>query len=91
MKKHDRKATADSAAAAHTISSATGSGSTSSGPSHPAPPKNSMAKQGAEQNRLAAAMAWNDTKSAEYGYDNATEPRAGVHAAMPSATSGAAP
>jgi catalase len=48
-----------------------------------------MAKQGAEQNRLAAAMAWNDTKSAEYGYDNAMEPRAGVHASLPSATSGA--
>jgi catalase len=88
MKKHDRKATAGSAAA-HTLSSATGAGSTSSGPSHPATPKNSMAKQGAEQNRLAAAMAWNDTKAAEYGYDNATQPRAGVHAAPPSATSGA--
>src|SRR5665213_1380747 len=89
MKKHDRKAGAGSAAAAHTVSSATGSGSTSSGPSHPAPPKNSMAKQGAEQNRLAAAMESNDTKAAEYGYDNATQPRAGAHATQPSATSGA--
>jgi catalase len=89
MKKHDRKTTAGSAAPPHTLSSATGAGTTSGGPSHPAPPKNAMAKQGAEQQRLAAAMASNEAKAAEYGYENAVAPRAGAHTAPPSDTSGA--
>jgi catalase len=71
------------------IASATGAGTTSSGPSHPSAPQNDMAAHGAEQEALAAAMASNETKASEYGYDNAVAPAEGVSAQMPSPTAGA--
>ena len=58
------------------MASATGSGTTSSGPSHPGSPKTDMAVHGADQETLATAMATNDTKAAEYGYAHAVAPRA---------------
>jgi hypothetical protein len=58
------------------VGSATGSGTTSSGPSHPGSPKTVMAEHAADQQNLAAAMANNETKAAEYGYAHAIAPSA---------------
>jgi catalase len=71
------------------VSSPTGAGTTSSGPSHPGAPKNDMASHGADQETLAAAMPENDSKPAEYGYDHAIAPVAGATIEMPSASAGA--
>src|SRR5665213_2269914 len=71
------------------VTSATGAGSTSSGPSHPAAPQNDMAVHGAEQETLAAAMPANETKASEYGYDNAVAAAEGASVEMPSPDAGA--
>ena len=71
------------------VTSATGAGSTSSGPSHPAAPQNDMAVHGAEQETLAAAMPANETKASEYGYDNAVAAAEGASVEMPSPAAGA--
>jgi catalase len=68
--------------------SATGAGSTASGPSHPGAPENEMARHAHEQQALAAAMPANETKVAEYGLDNARSPARGVSNEMPSSTAG---
>ncbi|MEO8006729.1 MAG: catalase, partial [Betaproteobacteria bacterium] len=69
--------------------SATGAGSTSSGPSHPGAPLNEMAVQGAEQEAIAAAMPVNLHKSSEYGHQNAISPARGATNEMPSKKTGA--
>ncbi len=71
-------------------SSDTAAGTTSSGPSHPGPPKTAMAAHAGDQQALAAAMPANETKSSEYGYGNATMPSEGAHNRMPSPIAGAA-
>jgi catalase len=71
------------------IASATGSGSTAAGPSHPATPQNEMAAHAQEQEALAAAMPSNELKASEHGYDNAVSPSQGLSIEMPSPTSGA--
>jgi catalase len=69
--------------------SATGAGNTSSGPGHPAAPKNDMAVHAQEQESLASSMAANESKAFEYGYDNAVAPREGVRIERHSPTAGA--
>jgi catalase len=71
------------------VASPTGSGSTSSGPSHPASAKNHLAAHAADQESLAAAIPANETKASEYGYDNAVMPAAGKPVAARSVTAGA--
>jgi catalase len=70
-------------------SSDSGTGTTSSGPSHPGAPKNDMAAHAADQQALAAAIPANETKSSEYGYENAVAPSEGSRSRMPSPTAGA--
>jgi catalase len=48
-----------------------------------------MAEHAADQQNLAAAMANNETKAAEYGYAHAIAPSAGARNKMPSPTAGA--
>jgi catalase len=72
-----------------TVASPTGAGSTASGPSHPASPKNPLAAHAADQESLAAAIPANEAKAYEYGYDNAVMPVAGKPVAAPSVTAGA--
>jgi hypothetical protein len=57
--------------------SPTAVGTTSSGPSHPASPQTEMAGHAAEQEALAGAMPFNESKPREFGYDNAISPEAG--------------
>ena len=71
------------------LSSPTAAGTTSSGPSHPGDPENSMAAHAAEQEALAAGMPSNENKPLEYGYDNAVAPSEGASSDMPSPTTGA--
>jgi catalase len=71
------------------IASSTGAGSTSSGPSHAPPAKNSLAAHAADQESLAAAMLTNEIKASEYGYDNAVKPATGKSVRVRSATAGA--
>ena len=89
MSKKTSKAHVSKSAGGSTVSSPTGAGTTSSGPSHPAPPKNPMAAHGADQQALAAAMPVNETKPGEYGYDNALSPDEGATLELPSPTAGA--
>ena len=72
------KASPKSASKDSSVGRATGSGTTSSGPSHPGSPKTAMAEHAADQQNLAAAMANNETKAkaAEYGYAQAIAPSA---------------
>ena len=69
--------------------SASGAGTTSSGPAHPARPDSALASHAGEQQALAASMPFNATKSAEYGLKGAASPREGGTVAMPSPTTGA--
>jgi catalase len=77
------------AAKSSSLASATGNGTTSSGASRPGPPKTEAAAHAADQEALAAAIPFNATKAAEYGYDNAVAPTRGVSIQMPSPTAGA--
>jgi catalase len=83
------KTSSKSAAKDASLASVTGSGTTSSGPSHPGTPKTDMAAHAADQEALAAAMAANETKAGEYGYAHAVAPSAGASTEMPSPTAGA--
>jgi catalase len=83
------KTTKKAGSAGGRIASATGAGSTSSGPSHASAPETPMAAHAAEQESLAASMPANDTKPSEYGYENAIAPAHGATADMPSPTAGA--
>ncbi len=71
------------------VRSPTGVGSTSSGPSHPGPPLNEMAEQGAEQDALAAAVPFNATKESEYGASDPLATPPGETTEMPSSTTAA--
>jgi catalase len=71
------------------VISSTGTGSTSSGPSHPGAPLDDRAAHGAEQESVAAAMPLNTKKAGEYGYQNALSPVEGPTNEMPSASTGA--
>lgn len=63
--------------------SPTAAGSTVSGPSAPGKPQTEAAQHAAEQQSLAAAVAYNSNKSHEYGYEAALAPEPGVAAAPP--------
>jgi catalase len=82
--KAPRKSPTDSA-----LSSPTAAGTTSSGPSHPGDPENSMAAHAADQEALAAGMPSNENKPLEYGYGNAVSPSEGASSDVPSPTAGA--
>jgi catalase len=69
--------------------SPTGTGSTSSGPSHPGLPADDMAVHAGEQEELAAAMPMNEAKAAEFGHAHAIAPVEGASNAMPSPGAGA--
>lgn len=84
MKKRSSKA-----ARAAGVSSPTGAGSTSSGPSNPDAPKNDMAEVGAEKQELVGSVASNPNKALEYGAENALSPPAGEALEMPSPRTGA--
>jgi catalase len=72
------------------VGSPTGAGTTASGPEHSLVPQNAIAQHGAEQQRLAATVAFNANKASEFGSKNAAHPPAGVSTDMPSPTAGAA-
>jgi catalase len=72
------------------VGSPTGAGNTASGPEHSPEPQNAVAQHGAEQQSLAAAVAFNTGKPLEYGLKNAGHPPVGVSTDMPSPTAGAA-
>jgi catalase len=69
--------------------SATGAGTTVSGPSHPAEPATDMAEHADEVGSLAAAMPFNSAKASEYAPADCTAPPEGPHESMPSDTTGA--
>ncbi len=71
------------------IASASGAGTTTSGPSHPGAPETDLAMHAQNQEALAASMPWNEAKPLEYGYDNAVAPPEGANTEMPSPTAGA--
>ena len=72
------------------VGSPTGAGNTASGPEHALKPQNAVAEHGAEQQNLAAAVAFNSNKALEYGLKNALRPPPGMSTDMPSPTAGAA-
>lgn len=84
-----RKRPPKSTAKSPATSSDTGAGTTSSGPSHPGPPKTDMAAHAADEQALAAAVPANETKPSEYGDENAVAPSEGSNSRMPSPTAGA--
>ena len=69
--------------------SPSGTGTTSSGPSHPDAPQTSMARHAAEQESLASAVPFNKNKPGEFGYEHAVAPQAGASLNMPSPQTGA--
>ena len=69
--------------------SATGMGTTVSGPSHPSPPTTELANHAAEQDALAEAVPFNAAKPSEYAPADQTKPPQGPHGDMPSPTTGA--
>jgi catalase len=71
------------------LSSPSGVGTTSSGPSHPASAKTEVATHAAEQQTLAAAIQANDITAVGYGYDNAASPATGTTVKLPSTKTGA--
>jgi catalase len=66
-----------------------GAGTTSSGPSHPAPPETLPAEVAEAHQRLAAAMPANSTKGNEFGYSHAVHPVPGKTVPMPSPSAAA--
>jgi catalase len=64
-------------------SSPSGTGKTSSGPSHPRSPDTALARQAAEQQSLVEAMPFNVNKAGEYGYHHALEPQEGASSDTP--------
>jgi catalase len=64
-------------------------GTTSSGPSHPAPSGTEVADHAAEQQMLVEAMPFNAAKPSEYGAPSAALPVEGPHESMPSPKTGA--
>ena len=69
--------------------SATGKGTTASGPSNPGPPTTELADHAAQQAALAEAMPFNAAKPGEYAPADPTKPPQGPHENMPSPTTGA--
>jgi len=69
--------------------SATGKGTTASGPSNPGPPTTELADHAAQQAALAEAMPFNAAKPSEYAPADPTKPPQGPHENMPSPTTGA--
>ena len=69
--------------------SPSGTGTTSSGPSHPDAPHTSMARHAAEQESLASAVPFNKNKPGEFGYEHAVAPQEGASLNMPSPQTGA--
>jgi catalase len=86
LKKNGRRATARAKSGRQ---SATASGTTASGPSHPAAPATALAQHAAEQESLAAGMPFNEAKSSEYGPTGASKPVEGPHEQPPSPQAGA--
>src|ERR1700722_11273472 len=60
------------------VGSPSGAGTTASGPDQAPKPQNAVAEHGAEQQALAAAVAFNSNKALEYGSKNALRPPAGT-------------
>jgi catalase len=87
--KNVRSSAAKGANSKPSVTSATGAGTTASGPSHPGAPANALAEHAAEQEQLAAAMPMNKAKAAEYGDSGARKPPTGVTTDMPSTDAGA--
>ena len=69
--------------------SATATGTTVSGPSHPTAAVSALAQHAAEQESLAAAMPFNETKPSEYAPASASRPVEGLHKEPPSRKTGA--
>ncbi len=69
--------------------SATGKGTTASGPSNPGAPTTELADHAAQQAALAEAMPFNAAKPSEYAPADPTKPPQGPHENMPSPTTGA--
>jgi len=69
--------------------SASGTGTTSSGPSHATAAATALAKHAAEEAAVARAMTSNVTKASEYAPADPTEPPEGIHEDLPSHTTGA--
>jgi catalase len=69
--------------------SATGKGTTASGPSNPSLPATELADHAAQQAALAEAMPFNAAKPSEYAPADPTKPPEGPHEDMPSPTTGA--
>jgi catalase len=87
LKKNGRKAPARAKSGRR--QSATATGTTVSGPSHPAAVASELARHAAEQESLAAAMPFNEAKPSEYAPANATKPVEGLHEEPPSPQTGA--
>jgi catalase len=64
-------------------------GTTVSGPSHPAPPATALADHAAELAAVAKKMPYNGNKGSEFAPADPTKPPEGVHADLPSDTTGA--
>ncbi len=76
------------APAPRTTGAGVGAGTTVSGPSHPAEPRNLVEHQAAEQQELALAVPFNANKAGEYGLKAAMNPAQGATAEMPSPSAG---
>jgi catalase len=87
LKKKGRKAPARAKSGRR--QSATATGTTVSGPSHPAAVASELARHAAEQESLAAAMPFNEAKPSEYAPAHATKPVEGLHEEPPSPQTGA--
>ena len=88
--KSNKKSGASRSSSPAAVTSPTGAGSTSSGPSHPGPPRNEMAEQAAEQQAIGAAVPFNAAKESEYGSGSApVVPATGQTVEMPSPQTGA--
>jgi catalase len=87
LKKNGRKAPARAKSGRR--QSATATGTTVSGPSHPAAAASALARYAAEQESLAAAMPFNEAKPSEYAPANASKPVEGPHEEPPSLQTGA--
>jgi catalase len=77
------------AKAAKRRASPEGTGTTSSGPSHPRAAETALAEVAEEHQQLAAAMPSNATKPNEFGYEHAVDPVPGATVSMPSAQAAA--